>query len=47
MIGIEGFRAIMADTRLDGKPMILETPDVERWPQEIRMLKEMAEGGVG
>ncbi len=45
MIGIEGFRAIMADSRLDGKPMILETPDVERWPEEIRMLKEMA--GVG
>lgn len=45
LIGIEGFRAIMADPRLDGKPMILETPDVERWPEEIRMLKEMAAGG--
>ncbi len=41
-IGMEGFTAIMHDTRLDGKPIILETPDVERWPQEIRMLKKIA-----
>lgn len=41
-IGMGGFRAIMEDRRLDGKPMILETPDTERWPEEIRMLKEMA-----
>lgn len=41
-IGIEGFQAIMADTRLDGKPMILETPDTELWPEEIAKLKEMA-----
>lgn len=41
-IGIEGFRALMADRRLDGKPLILETPDTERWSEEIRMLKEFA-----
>lgn len=40
-IGLEGFRAIMEDTRLDGKPMILETPEVDRWPEEIALLKEM------
>jgi deoxyribonuclease-4 len=41
-IGIDGFRAIMEDTRMDGKPMILETPEVERWAQEIAMLKGFA-----
>lgn len=41
-IGIDGFKAIMADTRLDGKPMILETPDTDRWAEEIAMLKEFA-----
>jgi len=44
-IGLEGFRAIMEDERLDGKPMILETPDTDRWPEEIALLKELA--GVG
>ena len=41
-IGPEGFRAIMDDRRLDGKPLILETPDTDRWAEEIRMLKEYA-----
>mgnify|MGYP006285925551 CR=1 FL=1 len=41
-IGIDGFRAIMSDTRLDGKPMILETPDTDRWPEEVAMLKQLA-----
>ena len=41
-IGIDGFRAIMEDTRMDGKPMILETPEPERWAEEIAMLKEFA-----
>jgi deoxyribonuclease-4 len=41
-IGMNGFKAIMADTRLDGKPMILETPDTDRWAEEIAMLKEFA-----
>lgn len=25
-------------------PLILETPDESRWPQEIALLKELAEG---
>lgn len=41
-IGIDGFRFIMQDERFDGIPMILETPNTERWPQEIKMLKQLA-----
>ena len=41
-IGLDGFRAIMEDTRLDGKPMILETPEPDRWAEEIEMLRSMA-----
>lgn len=43
MIGIECFRYIMQDARFDGIPLILETPDEERWPEEIAMLKAFAE----
>ncbi len=43
MIGIECFRYIMQDARFDGIPLILETPDEERWPEEIAMLREFAE----
>ena len=38
-IGLECFRYIMSDSRFDGIPLILETPDEERWPAEIEMLK--------
>ncbi|POR03623.1 endonuclease IV [Alkalispirochaeta sphaeroplastigenens] len=41
-IGLEGFRAIMKDQRLDGLPLILETPDPEGWPREIELLLEMS-----
>ncbi|MFQ7503064.1 MAG: deoxyribonuclease IV [Alistipes finegoldii] len=37
------FRYIMQDARFDGIPLILETPDEERWPEEIAMLKAFAE----
>ena len=43
MIGMECFRYIMQDARFDGIPLILETPDEERWPEEIAMLKSLAE----
>ena len=43
MIGMECFRYIMQDTRFDGIPLILETPDEQRWPEEIAMLKAFAE----
>ena len=43
-IGSAGFRAVMQDTRLDGLPLVLETPQPDHWPQEIALLKEMAGG---
>ena len=43
MIGMECFRYIMQDARFDGIPLILETPDEERWPEEIALLKSLAE----
>ena len=43
MIGMECFRYIMQDTRFDGIPLILETPDEARWSEEIAKLKAFAE----
>jgi deoxyribonuclease-4 len=40
-LGLATFRMIMSDSRFDGIPMILETPDDSLWAEEIRMLKEM------
>ena len=37
-IGLEPFRLIMNDRRFDGIPLILETPESERWAEEIRLL---------
>lgn len=37
-IGIKGFELLMKDERFDNIPMILETPNTEKWPQEIEML---------
>ena len=44
MIGMECFRYIMQDARFDGIPLILETPDEQRWPEEIARRKSLAEG---
>lgn len=41
-IGWECFRYIASDSRFDDIPLILETPDEARWPEEIAKLKEMA-----
>ncbi|MBP7508206.1 MAG: deoxyribonuclease IV, partial [Prolixibacteraceae bacterium] len=38
-IGNELFKWIMNDPRLDGIPLILETPDEEKWAEEIALLK--------
>ena len=43
-LGMTVFRYIARDKRFDGIPLILETPDESRWPQEIALLKELAEG---
>lgn len=40
-LGLEPFGFIMEDPRLDHMPLILETPDNDRWAQEIRMLYQM------
>lgn len=37
-IGLETFRLIMNDTRFDGIPLILETPDSGLWAREIALL---------
>lgn len=39
-IGNQLFQLILSDPRFDDMPLILETPDEEIWPDEIRMLKE-------
>ena len=41
-IGWSLFEAIAADPRLDGMPLILETPHPEIWPEEISRLKKAA-----
>ncbi|MDD2412795.1 MAG: deoxyribonuclease IV [Bacteroidales bacterium] len=37
-IGTEVFKCIMNDSRFDNIPLILETPNQEIWPEEIKML---------
>ncbi|MEA1968567.1 MAG: deoxyribonuclease IV [Thermodesulfobacteriota bacterium] len=40
-MGIEVFQRIIKDHRFDNIPLILETPDSERWANEIALLKEV------
>jgi len=40
-IGIKGFELLMKDERLNDIPMILETPNTERWPEEISLLYDL------
>lgn len=40
-IGLEVFDCIMNDSRFDGIPMVLETPNEELWAEEIQLLKDM------
>jgi len=42
-IGIDLFRRIMNDPRFDDVPLILETPNVDLWPQEIELLYSLSE----
>ena len=41
-IGLAAFRYIARDSRFDGMPLILETPDPSRWPAEIESLRTFA-----
>lgn len=43
-IGLDAFAAIMRDPRFDDMPLILETPNPDKWPQEIEQLKKLAAG---
>lgn len=40
-LGFEVFECIMNDSRFDGIPLILETPNEELWEEEIKLLKNM------
>ena len=40
-LGLEVFECIMNDSRFDGIPLILETPNEELWADEIKILKNM------
>lgn len=40
-IGLKGFELLMRDERFDDIPLILETPNTERWPEEIEMLYDL------
>lgn len=39
LIGLPCFTALMRDTRLNDIPLILETTEPNRWPEEIRWLR--------
>lgn len=39
-LGPDTFTRLMRDPRLDGIPLILETPDESLWPEEIAWLRE-------
>ncbi len=41
-IGIDAFKFIMNDSRIDDIPLILETIDSSIWPKEIQMLNKMS-----
>ncbi len=40
-LGWNAFRMIMNDNRFDGIPLILETPDDQKWEEEIKQLKKL------
>ncbi|WP_321297104.1 deoxyribonuclease IV [Marinifilum fragile] len=37
-IGLDAFKCLMNDSRFDGIPMVLETPDSDNWAEEIKLL---------
>ena len=41
-IGLAAFELLMTDSRFDGIPMVLETPEPERWAEEIKLLHALA-----
>jgi deoxyribonuclease IV len=43
-IGLEAFRYLMNNRRFDGIPMILETPDPSKYPEEVALLYSLGSG---
>lgn len=41
MLGMDFFKRFMQDPRFDNIPLILETPDENRWTEEIQMLLQL------
>ncbi len=41
-LGLDPFRWLMQDDRMNDIPIILETPDETLWPEEIALLKKLA-----
>lgn len=42
-LGLEFFSRFMKDDRFNDIPIILETPDESKWPEEIALLRKLAE----
>ena len=40
-IGLHAFRILMQDERFNGIPLILETPDQDKWKDEITLLRQL------
>jgi deoxyribonuclease-4 len=40
-LGMEPFKKIMSDKRFDNIPLILETPAMSKWPEEIELLRSL------
>ena len=41
-LGENAFKMLMADSRFDNIPLVLETPDESLWPTEIQKLRSWA-----
>lgn len=39
LLGIDFFKRFMQDSRFDNMPVVLETPDENRWAEEIKLLR--------
>lgn len=43
-LGMTVFSYVMKDSRFDAIPLVLETADKSKWPEEIALLKALADG---
>lgn len=42
LLGAEFFKLLMKDSRFDNIPLVLETPDPDLWPEEIKWLNDQS-----